>query len=94
MLAIARCLMGEPELVMFDETLSRPCARNGTCTVLDTIVVWNKRGLACLLVEQNVAASLEIARRACVLENGAITLSGHGRGTAGRRSRAAGLSWM
>ena len=59
MLAIARCLMGEPELVMFDEPslgLSPAMAH----AVLDTIVDLNKQGLSCLLVEQNVAASLEI----------------------------------
>ena len=77
MLAIARCLMGEPELVMFDEPslgLSPAMAHS----VLDTIVDLNRQGLACLLVEQNVAASLEIAAKAYVLENGAITLSGSG----------------
>jgi branched-chain amino acid transport system ATP-binding protein len=31
-----------------------------------------------MLVEQNVAASLRLAQRAYVLENGAITLSGTG----------------
>ena len=77
MLAIARCLMGEPELVMFDEPslgLSPAMAH----AVLDTIVDLNRQGLACLLVEQNVAASLELASDAYVLENGAITLSGTG----------------
>ena len=38
----------------------------------------NTQGLTCLLVEQNVAASLELAKRAYVLENGAITLAGSG----------------
>jgi len=77
MLAIARCLMGEPDLVMFDEPslgLSPQLAHS----VLDTIVDLNKQGLSCLLVEQNVAASLEIASKAYVLENGSITLSGKG----------------
>ena len=77
MLAIARCLMGEPDLVMFDEPslgLSPALAH----AVLDTIVDLNRKGLSCLLVEQNVAASLEIARHAYVLENGSITLSGAG----------------
>ena len=34
------------------------------------------QGLAILLVEQNVAQSLEIAQRAYVMENGAIQFSG------------------
>ena len=38
----------------------------------------NRDGLTCVLVEQNVAASLEIAARAYVLENGVVTLSGTG----------------
>ncbi|MFV0281519.1 MAG: ABC transporter ATP-binding protein [Rhodoblastus sp.] len=77
MLAIARCLMGEPEIVMFDEPslgLSPALAH----AVLDTILDLNRKGLSCLLVEQNVAASLEIASYAYVLENGVITLSGAG----------------
>jgi branched-chain amino acid transport system ATP-binding protein len=77
MLAIARCLMGEPELVMFDEP-SLGLAPAMAHAVLDTIVELNKQGLSCLLVEQNVAASLEIAKRAYVLENGSITLAGAG----------------
>ncbi|MCB1541653.1 MAG: ABC transporter ATP-binding protein, partial [Rhodoblastus sp.] len=73
----ARCLMGEPDLVMFDEPslgLSPALAQS----VLETIVDLNEKGLSCLLVEQNVAASLEIAKHAYVLENGSITLSGPG----------------
>ena len=77
MLAIARCLMGEPELVMFDEP-SLGLAPAMAHAVLDTIADLNRQGLTCLLVEQNVAASLELASAAYVLENGAITLSGSG----------------
>ena len=77
MLAIARCLMAEPTLVMFDEP-SLGLAPAVVEFVLDTIVRLNREGLTCVLVEQNVAASLEIARQAYVLENGVITLSGTG----------------
>jgi branched-chain amino acid transport system ATP-binding protein len=77
MLAIARCLMGEPDLVMFDEP-SLGLAPAMAHAVLDTIADLNQQGLACLLVEQNVAASLELASKAYVLENGAITLTGSG----------------
>jgi branched-chain amino acid transport system ATP-binding protein len=38
----------------------------------------NRDGVTCLLVEQNVAASLKVARYAYVLENGRIALSGTG----------------
>ena len=77
MLAIARCLRGEPSLVMFDEP-SLGLAPAVVEFVLDTIVSLNRDGLTCVLVEQNVAASLEIAARAYVLENGVVNLSGTG----------------
>jgi branched-chain amino acid transport system ATP-binding protein len=77
MLAIGRCLMGAPELIMFDEP-SLGLAPAIVRTVLDTISELNRSGLTCLLVEQNVAQSLKLASRAYVLENGRITLSGTG----------------
>ena len=77
MLAIGRCLMGAPELVMFDEP-SLGLAPTVVQDVLRTIRELNREGLTCLLVEQNVAVSLKLARRAYVLENGRITLSGSG----------------
>ena len=43
-----------------------------------TIRALNERGLTVLLVEQNVAASLKLANRAYVLENGRIVMSGTG----------------
>ena len=77
MLAIARCLMGEPELVMFDEP-SLGLSPAMVSQVLQTVRNLNADGLTCLLVEQNVAASLRLATHAYVLENGSITLSGTG----------------
>jgi branched-chain amino acid transport system ATP-binding protein len=77
MLAIGRCLMGMPELVMFDEP-SLGLAPTLVQTVLATIRDLNREGLTCVLVEQNVAVSLRLATRAFVLENGRITLSGSG----------------
>jgi branched-chain amino acid transport system ATP-binding protein len=77
MLAIARCLMGAPELIMFDEPslgLAPAIARS----VLDTIRDLNRDGVTCVLVEQNVAMSLKLASRAYVLENGRVTLTGSG----------------
>jgi branched-chain amino acid transport system ATP-binding protein len=77
MLAIGRCLMGAPELIMFDEP-SLGLAPSIVRAVLDTISELNRSGLTCLLVEQNVAQSLKLASRAYVLENGRVTLSGSG----------------
>jgi len=77
MLAIGRCLMGAPELVMFDAP-SLGLAPTVVQTVLATIRDLNRDGLTCVLVEQNVAVSLKLAHRAYVLENGRITLAGSG----------------
>jgi branched-chain amino acid transport system ATP-binding protein len=77
MLAIGRCLMGAPELVMFDEP-SLGLAPAIVQSVLAAIRDLNREGLTCVLVEQNVAVSLRLASRAYVLENGRITLSGTG----------------
>jgi branched-chain amino acid transport system ATP-binding protein len=77
MLAIGRCLMGAPDLVMFDEP-SLGLAPTIVQDVLAAIRDLNAQGLTCVLVEQNVAVSLKLASRAYVLENGRITLSGTG----------------
>jgi branched-chain amino acid transport system ATP-binding protein len=77
MLAIARCLMGGPQLIMFDEP-SLGLAPAIVHRLLDTIRDLNRDGVTCLLVEQNVALSLKLASRAYVLENGRVTLSGAG----------------
>ena len=77
MLAIGRCLMGRPELIMFDEP-SLGLAPTLVQELFETIRSLNKRGLTVLLVEQNVAHSLKLADRAYVLENGRIALSGTG----------------
>jgi branched-chain amino acid transport system ATP-binding protein len=77
MLAIGRCLMGNPELIMFDEP-SLGLAPLVVQEVLHTIHVLNRKGLTILLVEQNVAVSLKISSRAYVLENGRVVMSGSG----------------
>jgi len=77
MLAIGRCLMGAPELVMFDEP-SLGLAPAIVHNVLAAIRDLNAQGLTCVLVEQNVALSLKLASRAYVLENGRVTLTGTG----------------
>ncbi len=77
MLAIGRCLMGEPELIMFDEP-SLGLAPAVVQQVLGTVSDLNREGITCVLVEQNVAVSLKLASHAYVLENGRVTLSGSG----------------
>jgi branched-chain amino acid transport system ATP-binding protein len=75
MLAIGRCLMGQPKLIMFDEP-SLGLAPAIVQEVFRIVRRLNEDGLTVLLVEQNVMASLKIAHRGYVLENGRIELSG------------------
>ncbi len=77
MLAIGRCLMGQPELILFDEP-SLGLAPVVVQEVFRIIEKLNQDGHTIVLVEQNVAVSLRLASRAYVLENGRITLSGSG----------------
>lgn len=77
MLAIGRCLMGEPELILFDEP-SLGLAPAVVQNVLRCVRDLNRGGLTCVLVEQNVAVSLKLASHAYVLENGRITITGSG----------------
>jgi branched-chain amino acid transport system ATP-binding protein len=77
MLAIGRCLMGLPNLVMFDEP-SLGLAPAIVQEVLRAIRSLNARGLTIVLVEQNVAVSLRLARLAYVLENGRVVMHGTG----------------
>ena len=77
MLAIGRCLMGQPELIMFDEP-SLGLAPTVVREVFHIIRTLNAKGMTILLVEQNVAVSLKISAQAYVLENGRIVMSGTG----------------
>lgn len=77
MLAIGRCLMGQPELIMFDEP-SLGLAPTVVQDVFRTIRALNEKGITILLVEQNVAVSLKLASHAYVLENGRVVMEGRG----------------
>jgi branched-chain amino acid transport system ATP-binding protein len=75
MLAIGRGMMAEPRLLILDE----PSLGLSPLLVEEMFTLVRRlhgEGLAILLVEQNVAQSLEIADRAHVLENGVFALSG------------------
>jgi len=75
MLAIARALMSDPQMLLLDEP-SMGLAPVLVDRILDTIVALRTDGMTILLVEQNVNAALAIADRAYVLETGRIVLSG------------------
>ena len=75
MLAIARALMGRPELLMLDEP-SLGLAPRLVGEVMQALAQLHQGGLTILLVEQNAQAALEIADRGYVLEAGQLTLQG------------------
>ncbi|WP_135255690.1 ABC transporter ATP-binding protein [Thermus caldilimi] len=75
MLAIARALMGFPRILLVDEP-SLGLAPRLAEEVLLTLKRVAEEGVGVLLVEQNVALSLEVAARAYVMEHGRIVLQG------------------
>ncbi|WP_104821182.1 ABC transporter ATP-binding protein [Kitasatospora sp. MMS16-BH015] len=75
MLAIARALMGRPELLLLDEP-SMGLAPIIVAQLFDIIREINTQGTTVLLVEQNAAQALALAHRAYVLETGTITVEG------------------
>ncbi|MEM3550669.1 MAG: ABC transporter ATP-binding protein, partial [Candidatus Bathyarchaeia archaeon] len=76
MLAIGRALMLRPKLLMLDEP-SLGLAPKITLSIFETIKRINEETkVAILLVEQNVHLSLQLSKRAYVMENGKIVLEG------------------
>ena len=75
MLAIGRGLMASPRLILFDEP-SLGLSPVMTKFVLASISKLRAKGVASLLVEQNMRAALRIADRAYVLRVGQIVRAG------------------
>ena len=71
MLAIARALIGVPDLLLLDEP-SMGLAPIITEQILDVIRDINRKGVTVILVEQNAGLALKMARKAIVLESGEI----------------------
>ncbi len=75
MLAIGRALMAAPDLVIFDE-ISLGLAPVVVDRLYEALAAVNERGVAMLVIEQNVERGLALADRACVLEKGRVALAG------------------
>ncbi|MGD8633182.1 MAG: ABC transporter ATP-binding protein [Anaerolineales bacterium] len=75
MLAVARGLMADPQVIMFDE-LSLGLAPVLVLNLFQTLRQLKAEGLTMLLVEQNVHLALSVSDYAYVLSEGRITLEG------------------
>lgn len=75
MLAIARALMGRPELLLLDEP-SMGIAPLIVREIFNVIKKLNASGTTILLVEQNAKAALKVANHCYVLERGEVVLEG------------------
>lgn len=75
MLAIGRCLMSEPKIILCDEP-SLGLSPLKVSELFQLLQQLHQSGITLLLVEQNVEASLRYADYAYVLEHGQIILEG------------------
>jgi len=75
MLATARGLMSNPEILLMDEP-SMGLAPVLVDQIFEVIKELNAKGTTILLVEQNALMALAVAHRAYVLQTGSIVLSG------------------
>ena len=78
MLAVARGLMAEPEILFLDE-LSLGLSPLLAVSLFESLVKLKKEGLTMLLVEQNVAMSLAVSDYAYVLAQGKVWMEGPAR---------------
>lgn len=75
MLAIARALMSNPEMIMVDEP-SIGLAPKIVSDIFKILKELNKEGYSILLSEQNVYKALKLSHRGYVLETGKVVLTG------------------
>ncbi|NLI22028.1 MAG: ABC transporter ATP-binding protein [Clostridiales bacterium] len=78
MLAIARGLMSRPRIMLLDEP-SLGLAPLIVNQIFDLIREIRDSGITIFLVEQNARKALSICDKACVLENGMVTVCGNGK---------------
>jgi len=75
MLAIARCLLMEPKLIILDEPTEGIMPKL-VAQIRHEIADFAKRGISVLLVEQNLRTALRLANRVYLMERGRIVHEG------------------
>ena len=75
MISISRALLGSPGLILFDEP-SQGLAPKIVQDVLRAIRRLKAEGVACVVVEQNALAALEVSDRAYVMDRGRVVHHG------------------
>jgi len=75
MLAIARCLMSKPKLILLDEP-SSGLAPRVVSRVFEFVHQIKSQGYAILMVEQNVRKALQLSDRAYLMESGRMVKEG------------------
>lgn len=81
MLAVARGIMADPEVLMFDE-LSLGLAPVLVLDLFENLIKLKKLGMTLLLVEQNVQMALAVSDYAFVLAQGRVDMQGESRSLA------------
>ena len=76
MLAMARALMSQPQLLLLDEP-SMGLSPLMVDKIFEVIRDVSAQGVTLLLVEQNATRALELASRAYVMDSGLISISGN-----------------
>jgi len=75
MLALARALLGDPDLLLIDEP-GEGLASLVIAQVADCLRALRERGVAILLIEQRLAIAREVASRVAVMGHGEIVFDG------------------
>lgn len=76
MLAIARALIQNPQLLLLDEP-SLGLSPKLVKEIFEKIIEIKDKGVAILMVEQNARQAVDIANRTYILENGTVVLEGN-----------------
>ena len=77
MLAVARGLMSNPDLLILDEP-SQGLSPKVTMEIFEAVEKLRNRGISILVAEQNIYSALKFADRGYVMETGKVTLEGKG----------------